>query len=1063
MKTLALLVHHLAPAAAVPALRLLVAAACLVLTRTECRAHPRFLIDVWTPYDGLPQSRVTGITQTPEGYLWIATHLGWLVRFDGVRFQHFNPENTPALVSPEIHKLLVDDRGGLFVSDIDGRLITNGSGVFKSLIEPKPGYDKRVVELIGRRDGEALFLTASGGLLRLGREPHYEDGNRPAISHPLAVRQVCQDADGTLWCRTNSGQLGIWSDAKPDLLPATESVQSAGVNHLLALPGGGLLLATDAGLWQHGSDGFSRIDLTLPDAHRRIIRIARCGDGSLWLLTGGGLLLVRGSGIVHATELPQLDLSSKIRPPELHADSAGAAWLINTDQGVIHVAANGSLSALHSRNGLPGDQVETWFEDREKNIWLGTVAGLVRLRPRWFHVVETAASGPGSAVVSISQDRGGAIWLGCAKGLTRWHEGRAENIPLPRTRPNIPMADVTIAPGDAPAEVWLGTVESGAMLLKNGGVEHPFPFDAPGLAIRTIRRDPAGGIWLGGEFGLFRWQGGQLRKFGPEDGLQPGHIHDICFDSDGTPWIAKADDILVAYRKGRFETIPLPGISTQLRIHTLLCGSDGSVYIGTVGGGLLHVTRGRVFRYTTDDGLPGNSVPQLLEDHHGFLWGGTHRGIFRVSTTALDMRSKGVAPPFLFHTYGHSDGLPEAECSGGLQPACWKDSNRHLWFSTMAGAVTVNPDDVAKNLHAPTALIEEFRINDHSVNTLRRPVTVEPGRHRYEFRFTALSTTAPLKAGFQWRLGGVDPQWIDGGDQRSVAYAGLDPGDYQLQVRARNNDGVWSVKPATLSFRVLPSFWQNSWVRAFATLALAAVGFLAVTGFMRHRHQREIRALEYANGLEQQRYRHKQAMAAERARIAAELHDDLGANLTQIQWLADPGQPSESQATAEQLLPRIRGKCRETVRLIDEIVWSVNPKNDTLDQLASYVCNFAGQFFSDSPTRARIDVHGELPQHVLKADVRHHLFLIAKEAFHNVAKHAATDRVWVRIASDNGWFRLVIEDRGRGFDPGLESAGDGLANMRRRAILAGANLLIDSSPAAGTRVTIELPLEPHKP
>jgi signal transduction histidine kinase/ligand-binding sensor domain-containing protein len=1061
MKTLARMVHHLTPAAAVPALRLLVAAACLVLICTECRAHPRFLIDVWTPYDGLPQSRVTGITQTPEGYLWIATHLGWLVRFDGVRFSHFNSDNTPALVSPEIHKLLVDDRGSLLVSDIDGRLITNGNGVFKSLIEPKPGYYKRVVELIGRRDGETLFQTAFGGLLRLGREPLYEDGV-PRLNQPMAVGQFCLDADGTLWCRTNSGQVGIWSDTKPNPLPASEPVQSAGVNHLLALPEGGLLLATDAGLWQHERDGFSRIDLALPDAHRRITRIARCADGSLWLLTGGGLLLVRGSEIVHATDLPQLDLMSKTKPPELHADSAGAAWLINTDQGVVHVAANGSLSTLNSRNGLPGDQVETWFEDREKNIWLGTVAGLVRLRPRWFHVVE-AASGPGSAVVSISQDRGGAIWLGCATGLTRWHEGRSENIPLPRPQPGIPMANITIAPGDASDEIWLGSVASGAMLLKNGEIQHPFPFASPGMTIRTIRRDPAGAIWFGGEFGLFRWQGGQLRKFGPEDGLRPGHIHDISFDSNGTPWIAKADDILLVYRNERFETIPLPGVSTQFRPHTLLCGSDGSVYLGTVGGGLLHLTRGKVFRYTTDDGLPGNSVPQLLEDHQGFLWGGTHRGLFRVSITALDMRSKGVALPFLFHTYGHSDGLPEAECSGGLQPACWKDSNHHLWFSTMAGAVTVNPDDVTKNPYAPTTVIEEFRVNDHSVDTRRSPVIVDPGHHRYEFSFTALSTTAPLKAGFQWRLGGLDQGWIDGVNQRSIAYAGLDPGDYQLQVRARNNDGVWSAEPATLDFRVLPSFWQNSWVRALATLVLAAVGFIAVTGFMRHRHQREIRALEYANGLEQQRYRHKQAIEAERARIAAELHDDLGANLTQIQWLADPAHPAQSQATAEQLLPRIRGKCRETVRLIDEIVWSVNPKNDTLDQLASYVCNFAGQFFNDSPTRARIDMHGELPHHVLKADVRHHLFLIAKEAFHNVAKHAATDRVWVRINSADGWFRLVIEDRGRGFNPAAESDGDGLANMRRRASQAGATLMIDSSPGAGTRVTIELPLEPQTP
>ncbi|MCB1131683.1 MAG: hypothetical protein KDN05_11170, partial [Verrucomicrobiae bacterium] len=637
----------------------------------------------------------------------------------------------------------------------------------------------------------------------------------------------------------------------------------------------------------------------------------------------------------------------------------------------------------------------------------------------------------------------------------------AEDIPLPRTpsRPNVPLAYITVAPGDSPGELWLGSVESGAMKFAGGRIEHPFPFDAAGLAIRTIRRDPEGGIWFGGEFGLFRWDGSELRKFGPEDGLNPGHIHDISFDANGDAWIAKADDLVVVYRNGRFETIPLPGISSRMRIHTLLCGADGSVYVGTVGGGLLHLTRGKMLQYTTDDGLPGDSIPQLLEDDNGFLWGGTHRGIFRVSTTALDMRSKDVTPPFLFHIYGHSDGLPEAECSGGLQPACWKASDGNLWFSTVAGAVRVDPDDVTKNIHPPHAVIEEFRVNDRPLAFGKARTDVSPGHHRYEFRFTALSTTAPAKAGFQWRLSGVDEEWVDGHDQRSIAYGGLDPGDYQFDVRARNNDGVWSLAPASLSFRVEPFFWQRSSVRTFAALALPALGLLAVAGVMKRRHQRELRALEYERGLEQQRYRHKQAMDAERARIAAELHDDLGANLTQIQWLTDPSNPPSPDTGSDALLHRIFAKSRETVRLIDEIVWAVNPSNDTLEELVTYVCNFAEQYFRDTGTRARMDVAGPVPPHIIKSDVRHQLFLIAKEAFHNAAKHSGADRVWTRISFEDGEFRMTIEDNGHGFDAAAESDGDGLANMRRRAEQAGARFSIGSEPGNGTRVTVHLPID----
>ena len=260
-----------------------------------------------------------------------------------------------------------------------------------------------------------------------------------------------------------------------------------------------------------------------------------------------------------------------------------------------------------------------------------------------------------------------------------------------------------------------------------------------------------------------------------------------------------------------------------------------------------------------------------------------------------------------------------------------------------------------------------MRVNGTDVGTRtsdgeRAVIDISPGRHRYEFLFTGLSFTAPEKVRFQWRLEGVDADWIDGGKQRSVAYSGLEPGHYQFAVRASNNDGVWSTRPATVTFNVTPHFWQRAGFRiAFAIITLG-LSYLLVTGIMRRKHVREMRFLEYERSLEQQRFRHKAAMEAERARIAAELHDDLGANLTQIQWLGESAVPTGNSSSAEnELLLRIARKSREMVRLIDQIVWAVNPKNDTLEQLVTYICNFAEQYFRDSATRCRIDVPEDMP------------------------------------------------------------------------------------------------------
>ena len=1034
----------------------------MVTLSAESRAESPYLIDLWTPYEGLPQSRVLSIAQTPDGYLWISTQLGWIARFDGLNFDQFDPTNTSCLLSPEIQKLFVDENGVLWICDVDGRLISYSSGSFRSLTDDKPGYQRRVIKRIGSHGGENRFLTASGMLLRAGERIIYENENNPSMSSPLAILQFCQEMDGTLWCRTHGGALGRWVDGAFQPTPHTQLPAGIEVNHLLAMPEGGLWMATNEGLWKYENGSFSRSPLELPVDHKSIDHLALNPDGSLWILANDCLSLIRDGAIVQSTELVGLGAAPKGNSNEIHTDSSSGAWILGFGRGVWHVDSAGTLTVLNTVNGLPSNMVESWFEDREKNIWLGTAAGLVRLRPRWFRIIDTIPAGAGSGIVSISQDVGGDMWLGRANGLTRWHDGIASDVPLPLVRKGFPIADVTIAPGEFPGDVWLGTVQSGAFLLRDGSIKQHFPYPAPGLAIRVIRRDPDGDIWFGGEFGLFRWNGTELRKFGPEDGLNPGHIHDISFDEQGVPWVAKADDLLQVYRDGRFETIPLPGVSHNLRIHTVLCGSQDNVWLGTVGAGLIHLSRGKVFAYTRKDGLPSDSVTQLLEGDDGYLWGGTLQGIFRVSTTALDMRSKGVSPSVLFQNYDHSDGLPTAECSGGLQPACWKANDGKLWFSTSTSAVVVDPRQVRINLTPPDIIIERMRVNgleieNRPTNGSSTTLEISPGRHRYEFEFTGLCFTAPEKVRFQWQLDGVDSDWAEGGKQRSVAYSGLEPGRYQFAVRASNNDGVWSREPATIIFSVTPYFWQRTGFRIASALVFLGMSYFLITGIMRRKHLREMRFLEFERSLEQQRFGHEAAMEAERARIAAELHDDLGANLTQIQWLGESAIPVETSSPADkEVLLRISRKSREMVSLIDQIVWSVNPKNDTLEQLVTYICNFAEQYFRDCATRCRIDIPGDIPHWPLKADVRHHLFLIAKEALHNVAKHAATDRVWLHMTCEDGLFRLVIEDRGRGFDTSAAACGDGLINMKNRAQQAGARLEIESTPDRGTQITLSL-------
>jgi signal transduction histidine kinase len=268
-------------------------------------------------------------------------------------------------------------------------------------------------------------------------------------------------------------------------------------------------------------------------------------------------------------------------------------------------------------------------------------------------------------------------------------------------------------------------------------------------------------------------------------------------------------------------------------------------------------------------------------------------------------------------------------------------------------------------------------------------------------------------------------------------------------VAACNNDGVWNETGATLAFHVIPPWWRTVW---FATLAiLAFAGFVGGTARLVtvRRYRRRMAELE-----------HQHALERERSRIARDMHDGLGSDLVKISML---GEIAESQSNhPEALRPRllkITQTARDAVRNMDEIVWAVNPKNDTVENLANYLCQFAREHLEDSPTALSLDVPPNLPDFPLRAEVRHNLFLMVKEALNNAVKHAQAAEVWLRVNADGNALRIEVEDNGCGMaEPSTDRKGLGMENLRNRTVQIGGQLDVQSRPDRGTKITIKLKL-----
>ena len=346
----------------------------------------------------------------------------------------------------------------------------------------------------------------------------------------------------------------------------------------------------------------------------------------------------------------------------------------------------------------------------------------------------------------------------------------------------------------------------------------------------------------------------------------------------------------------------------------------------------------------------------------------------------------------------------------------------------------------------------------NNVDVPARAIELPPGRRQLDVKFTGMSFTSPERVQFKYRLEGLDADWTEVSSRREVTYSYLPPGNFTFRVIACNSDGLWNETGDTVAIVVLPYLWQTWWFKT--SLAVAACALVGGIVFLESRRRMRGKLERIARERELER---------ERARIAQDIHDDLGASLTRIGMLSESAagdlhQPPQAAASLNQ----INDTTRELTRAMDEIVWAVNPRHDTLESLTNYISRFAQDFLSTAQIRCRLAMPLQVPELSVRSEVRHNLFLAFKEALHNVVKHSGANEVRITLQFVPGGFHLVVADNGAGFDPkrvgsGSEknrhAPGNGLRNIHSRLAQIGGQSDIQSAPGEGTRVEFFVPLQ----
>lgn len=962
--------------------------------------------------NGLAHSHVSAMYQDSRGYLWLGTWEG-LSRFDGYHFVNYTQRD--GLDDPIINAITQDRQGRLWVA-------TNGGGVAR-LIDDLPTSNS-----VQSRAGQKFISFRIGDSLLSNR-----------------VNAFLFDSQNNIWCATDGGLYraanGHSGDLKFEMI-----VPYQGEKSMVAFADrqGRLWFGIEKELIEIVQDRIIKYGPEDEVGRHEIKSIVEDSQGRL---------LVANEREVFELRAPAggPDRGRWQRWPLTFKSDQGINVLLNDSDGVLWVGTwnglikyrDGKQSLYTNAQGLSDNTISSLAKDRDDNLWIGTVGGGVCKLAGEFIVSFTRTEGlPNQDVRKIIEDRQGHIYASIANGgLVQIVEGKA--LPLMGSQAP-PFADLdNRIVQDQRGNWWVGT---------NAGL---YRFQGPGLQLRQGQKftdrdglpevammgglyaDPTGKLWVSPEDkGLYYFDeaqtGSVIFKYFSANAIVPftGALQ-IISDRSGTLWLG-GHELLGRLIGGQVVMLqPSEGLP-ETRPRAFFLDSRGWLWIGLRYKGVA-ITKDpaastpQFTNYSTTNGLKSDAVWAITEDDLGRMYFGTGKGLDQLDPATGHIRH--------FNT---DNGL-----ASDIVNYCLKDRAGNIWVGTTLGLSKLNPRAERKSNTVAPVYLSRVQIAGEDLSlpetgTQRIPqLELSASRNNLLIEYVALSFHGENEMRYQYKLEGVDQDWSAPAETRSINYAHLAPGSYQFMVRAINQEGVITTEPASFQFRILPPIWQRWW---FIALAATVVGLAFYSLY---------------------RYRVAQLVKLERVRtrIASDLHDDIGANLSLIAMLSEVarGQLPGDDSRLKEWLSTIAGTSRDTVDSMSDIVWAVNPRRDHLRDLTRRMRRFADDILAAVNIELQFRTPEASPDLKLGADLRREIFLIFKESINNVARHSGCTVVSVDLNIEGGWLVLTITDDGRGIDERQITEGTGLGSMRQRAQRLGGNFEVSSTNGKGLIVILRVP------
>lgn len=929
-----------------------------------------------------------------------------------------------------IRALKQDNLGRLWIGTADGLSVYDGNE-FDNYSEAE-GLSGTVVDCFFQQAPDTMWVSlVLGGISVLYKPKLHSDKVIRIIKGKKyfadnTINKIFRDSGGRLWFCTDDG-ISSWSNANPDNCIIRHYNGKNDPGHIYTYcvtedRGGTLWFGTEKGLYKFSDDKFSFIRGS-PIVIGSILRV---NSDSLWLGTNTGILIYNGTTFSKPFRNSPL---SKSEINQIYRDKQANIYIASTDG--LFIFDGTKLKNFSNYEGSKNKFVLTSLKDSFNDLWIGTVDGLYKLLNRNFYYIN--AHFKYNYLYDLMPRKNGTVYTTTDDGIFKIKNNRLFYSSINKKLPTKKVSDYLVDKNTK----WIGTA-LGLVKIKNGSVKiftKKDGFDSN--YITHILKGGKDSIWVGtrnyGESGkgkVYLIYHDRVICPAVLDSLKSNPVTALFIDRNKALWIGYFSTGLYRLFRGRLSRITSPGIMPALDIRAIKKDRDGNIWIMTRFSGIYKYSDGKFENFSEKDGLTSNWVMGMVQDKSGTLWFSTASGICRFD-----------GKRFYRLTYGGN--LMSGEMWGEAL-----DYKGRLWFANENYIFVYKPGEETTK-HSGDIYIKDFIANDKEVKNIPdvSPL-IDYNNNSVEFSFHNVNYGDPESVSFQYYLKGFNISWSHPTKRNYVVYNHLPPGKYSFCVRAQFNDGSRGRINSDVSFIISTPLQQKTWF--IILIFLAGAGIVSL-----------ITALIY-------QYRIRQIVRIQkiRSRIASDLHDDIGASLSSISIFSELANMkiSRDPEDASQLVNRIGKMAREVTESMGDIVWVINPGKDSLNEVMEKMKDFSFELLTANDIELKFNIAKDIPRLKLSMDTRRNLLLIFKESINNISKHsgAAVVSVSMELKRENGVrkiLELTIKDNGKGFETGIESKGNGLKNLKKRASEINAVIDISSEPGRGTITRLQLPVE----